>query len=112
MSKHTPGPWHWRIEDKSMAMLTDGGEPARVVLSSSPCRSCQETNDAWRWGQCMTPRESDAQLIADAPDLLDALAELVRVNEYSVDDAEERAAYHRAMVLVARHGATKPRGEP
>ena len=101
----TPGPWGWYAEDNSEIILCgDGGaDPlTKHVVSIRPCKSCQPKNakSPWEWGQCITPKEADAKLIAMAPTLLaernrlrEALEEIARMtgSYLSMRDVEEVA---------------------
>jgi hypothetical protein len=69
--RHTPGPWKWvdkyqsRIGDKTWSLVHDGNFICGVLSCDGETNSPQLCN------------ESDAHLIAAAPDLLEAL-EMVR----------------------------------
>ena len=67
MSDHTPGPWKWDGHLEQAIITADSGEE---VL--------------WGCGCCDSPRllcEADARLIAAAPELLEALENLLKVHE-------------------------------
>jgi hypothetical protein len=83
--QHTPGPWDWSIEDASMATLMGPRELRDHVMSVSPCRSCSTGEASWEWGRCTTPTLANARLIAAAPDLLEALAELSAMYAHTWD---------------------------
>jgi hypothetical protein len=62
----TQGEWRWNIEDSSMATLGVGlypgmGDP--MVMSVSPCRSCESRTAEWQWGLCGVPSKADADCI-------------------------------------------------
>lgn len=88
MSKHTPGPWQWTQHfDPTISIYKDGfGQIARLYDSSAGTG------------------KANARLIAAAPDLLDALIEIV-----SADDAHELTQKHiesaRAAIAKATGGA-------
>lgn len=74
MSKHTPGPWHWR--NGRLEAVTPAWE-ARIatILDDEGCMVFRET-----YGQgvdAKTEQEANLRLIATAPDLLQALKALV-----------------------------------
>lgn len=97
MSEHTPGPWqwYWRTED-GVANCGVFHEP-REGMAYSVCRAPQyQTKDQW---------ESDARLIAAAPDLLDALQAIV----YSA--AANQAAVNYPLIDDARAAIAKATGE-
>lgn len=88
MSKHTPGPWQWTQHfDPTISIYKDGfGQIARLYDSSAGTG------------------KANARLIAAAPDLLNALIEIV-----SADDAHELTQKHiesaRATIAKATGGA-------
>lgn len=68
----TDGKWGWVICDHSMATLcADGDDAEKHIMSVSPCESCQKhaLNESapnkpdWNFGRCVTPRDTDADLI-------------------------------------------------
>ena len=87
-AKHTPGPWQWTQHfDPTISIYKDGfGQIARLYDSSEGAG------------------KANARLIAAAPDLLDALIEIV-----SADDAHELTQKHiesaRAAIAKATGGA-------
>jgi hypothetical protein len=102
MNKHTPGPWHWVIQDRSMATLGVGQDPGigdPHVLSVSPCKSCEGISENWEWGKCLTPSESDANLIAASPDLLAACQAMI---EWDNEEKSHRLDFYARMELCQR----------
>lgn len=82
-AKFTPGPWtisRWR---RGMSILADGNSIARVYAIN----------------------EANAPLIASAPDLLDALIDLVAAHPVPSSICAERPAYEKALAAIER--ATK-----
>ena len=76
----------------------------RSVMSVSPCAACQErsTKGEWKWSRCSTPSEDDARLIAAAPDLLDACANVWSYHAGSGDpDLRDLADQCRAAIAKA-----------
>ena len=79
MSAHTPGPWYIRTHDYANVRGADGifhdGSNLPIV------------NDVW--GKTLAQADANARLIAAAPDLLAALAQLLA----EVDDMTKRAGW-------------------
>ena len=86
MSKHTPGPW---------SVLTEYGDETSVMGI--------EPNVLWGCGCCGSPNLGlkDAQLIAAAPDLLEALEELMTCKQGELCD-HYPAAYKKARAAIAK----------
>lgn len=76
MSAHTPGPWELRQSSRDYWFIDhkQGGEGYTLTKLED-------------WTS-----EADARLIAAAPDLLDALRDLVAVTEQTYDNRHELAA--------------------
>jgi hypothetical protein len=66
--KHTPGPWKWC----GRGLEQDGGERLDVIYTEVICGS-------FCYGSCvgMTVSDADKLLIAAAPDLYEALQEII-----------------------------------
>lgn len=81
-TKHTPGPWHLSAA-KDCIWHQDHG------------RICTPPNHAqvWNW-------EQNARLIAAAPDLLEALANII--NESAMSDRIESDYYAAALAAIAK----------
>ena len=93
MSKHTPGPWQidWYI------CREKGKELWRVPRSIGP--ACAD-HDHWA-GNHITVDAADAHLIAAAPELLEALQDMV----------SDHASLSDATLAFARAAITKATGE-
>lgn len=77
-SKHTPGPW--RVSGHTIVTAEDypvSSGPTIAFMAAG--RSCDDATI-----------EADAKLIADAPTMADALAEMARIATEFEQDAEER----------------------
>ena len=83
---HTPGPW-WIDDDGFVA----SGSGETYVTVADP--HCGESD--------IDTRESNARLIAAAPTLLTALAELVGALE--ADAMDDKSNVYRSMMLSANH---------
>lgn len=82
----TPGPWRWG--DRGLyAVHADGrlGSRAAVIVASIRGQQCQ-SDDVF-----VSVREADKPLIAAAPDLRDALRELVEAAGNPTPEALKRA---------------------
>ena len=93
MSKHTPGPWeiNWYI-------CREGKEELwRVPRSIGPA---YVDHNHWA-GNYITVDEADARLIAVAPELLEALKELM---EYAgiIEERSDAVATNKARAAIAK----------
>lgn len=96
MSKHTPGPWIW---DNNFNGLYGAG-PDNEVLSYAGYEGM--------WLTDSPSREANARLIASAPDLLEALSEVVEFWDSIVptDCINEMPIKARAAIAKASGSAT------
>ena len=84
MSAHTPGPWSWqqgfRVEGNAVGRQFEGidGPGDEYVLEYADCGS----HEVW------VDNPADARLIAAAPELLEALRELLAFVDGSIDDLD------------------------
>lgn len=111
MSSHTPGPWAWMdtsLWGAETAATHDGKTCTECGHSPADCGpailgiACEALcNDGEDWA----PSEADRRLIASAPDLLDALRDVVDFMTGCVEG--ETAALHNALSAIA-----KATGEP
>lgn len=95
--EHTPGPWTWEWEDKDIFALygPKGGED--FVLWVRICETCAE-----RKTRCTAPSEANARLIASAPDMLEALQEIVANAERHPSAPLREAASPAALRAIAK----------
>jgi hypothetical protein len=87
--KHTPGPWYW----------IEGGRNDMPILTSDAGRVCHFGNNrSYYPNEGDPPEEPDAQLIAAAPDLLEALQYVMVAHGEQLDEAfaMTNAAIHKA----------------
>jgi hypothetical protein len=103
MSKHTPGPWRFALNDDGKPWLLnsgyaivafgaesseDGGQICEVSVQSKPKRG-----EGWK--HSCPVRDANARLIAAAPDLLEALQYVLSAHGEQLTDAFEQA--HKAI---------------
>lgn len=90
MSKHTPGNWVAKPMDSAdwIDLVTDDPETCGGSAHSLPFASCRHFN-----------QEANARLIAAAPDLLDALKELLDQDEHGEDEIWVR---NKARAAIAK----------
>jgi len=86
-AKHTPGPWHVRTLDCSLGTIDASND-------NSVAQAFEVSVDDRRAGH--HERKANALLIAAAPELLEALQELVD-SEY-----EFAAVAHKARLVIAK----------
>ena len=103
--KWTKGPWHWEVEDGSFMGLYRPDGPLGVdsfVMWAQICTACQE-----RGNRCTAPNDANAHLIAAAPELYEALENVVKFQEWIVlRPPKPDTVYGRAVRVLA-----KARGE-
>jgi hypothetical protein len=92
-AKHTPGPWEWVGRD----LEQKGGEYKTVIGSEVSC-------GAFCYGGSvdMTVSESDARLIAAAPDLLAALRDLMGDHGGSIGVSRTDGRALAALAAIAK----------
>lgn len=90
MSKHTPGPWTYKMDKDCLNLsVTTAYAPTEIVGGCGCCDS--------PWVSC----EADARLIAAAPDLLEALEEaVVLLAIFGV--GMETKTYKRSKAAIAK----------
>jgi hypothetical protein len=89
--QHTPGPWHWK----------DGEEEDMPELVAPTGRVCWFGNDTQYYPTAgEPPSEADCRLIAAAPDLLQALRDLVDVMTGRMEG--ETVALHNALAALMK----------
>ena len=106
MSKHTPGPW--RIleeeEDKDYIRIRGTVWGGRYKVANVP--TCETTGHLTLNAQNLAEVRANAQLIAAAPELLEALEDYVKVHEFL--GRADRPHYQAAKKLIAKaKGETK-----
>ena len=111
MSKHTAGPWSVDLgsdEDGWPVVIAAG----KIVANVNP-----ESFSAGVANLIEMPADANALLIAAAPDLLEALQEMVAGDAQEIEDAkrigvpfpdEMLAAYHKARAAIARATGEQP----
>lgn len=100
-TKWTLGPWEWIAPDHSVTFLAPAAEPLNAIVTVRTCSSCDK-----RQSNCCAPSEANARLIAAAPELYEALENLVA-------DVADYEAWQRPChaVNVANAALKKARGE-
>ena len=84
--KHTALPWHWWIEDHSMATLSGQDELRDHVMSVSPCKNCIVEGES-PFGKCTMPSEADAAFIVQACNSHDDMVKaLTNLAEYAAHE--------------------------
>ena len=63
--KHTPEPWSWGFEDKSVIYIQGPGEHEDHVLWSEICPACQRSGS-----RCTAPSDANAERIIDCVNAL------------------------------------------
>lgn len=114
MTKHTPGPWLFRTAPTSAGLCH--------IVSAADWKGAFIYGDGIRKGvDDALPKAQElaanARLIAAAPDLLEALQEMVAGDAEAIEDAkrlgvpfpdEMLAAYHKARAAIARATGDQP----
>ena len=113
-TKHTPGPWLFRTAPTSAGLCH--------IVSAADWKGAFIYGDGIRKGvDDALPKAQElaanARLIAAAPDLLEALQEMVAGDAEAIEDAkrlgvpfpdEMLAAYHKARAAIARATGEQP----
>lgn len=102
MSKHTPGPWKWlhNLDGHSMTINKDSKTPIAGISGMG-----------LHVGQDVA--ESNARLIAAAPDLLEAQRDLVNLAEAAMKQANNNGAEYDidGELAAARAAIAKAEGQ-
>jgi hypothetical protein len=86
--KHTPGPWYW----------IEGGRNDMPILTSDAGRVCHFGNNrSYYPNEGDPPEEPDAQLIAAAPDLLEAVKLVIAW--YEAEDDHSKADFYQRIEM-------------
>lgn len=97
MSSHTPGPWKYVVDQR--------GDQSIQAPSSSPLRSYETLMLDTDYYPFCPENEADWRLIAAAPDLLDALQEvLLWGTNTNYEKADAAVAKARAAIAKAVDG--------
>ena len=100
--KWTPGPWHWYVEDGSFMGLSGPDGQYDHILWSEICPACQK-----RGNRCTAPNDPNAHLIAAAPELYEALRDIVSIMPAywdKIPDAIRRKAERGVVALAKARG--------
>jgi hypothetical protein len=105
-TKHTPGPWHTRLDrygDGVISTCTEDAEHRQIKTSWTTKNGTEGERDEAR---------ANAALIAAAPEMAEALRELIRVTEDRTEPQIEnlRTSYRQAF-YDARAALRKAVGE-
>ena len=108
-TKHTPGPWVVRTIDQSLATVET--QDGRYIIGNAG----QLRADDWKTGHI--ERRANARLIAAAPELLEALQEMVAGDAEAIEEAqalgvpfpeEMLATFKKARAAIARATGETP----
>ena len=89
MSKHTPGPWDQRYFDDAKV----------IVVGPKKGQGTKRTLVATLTGP---EREANGNLLVAAPDLLEALSEVIDLFEWKESGGPEEQAYDKAVAAIAK----------
>jgi len=81
-TKHTPGPWQVKLEEKIAHMLEDR---AHIIVADGGIFGDTEIT---RLGPECADRDANARLIAAAPTMKNYLSRLLSVTELNLDEME------------------------
>lgn len=110
MSKHTPGPW--RVGSNSV-----GGPTITTADKRSTIADIRTCGGVHCGGPQHPETTANARLIAAAPDLLEALREMVAGDTEAIEDAERigipfpdemLATYNKACAAIAKATGERP----
>ena len=102
MSKHTPGPWRWDTEYQGLYNM----DAPEAVLEFEPWEGMR-----LEYHKDQGRREANANLIAAAPDLLEALEALKREIILSDVDMDYIAEHFQPHIDKAAAAIAKARGQ-
>ena len=100
MSKHTPGPWQILPEevDKNYIRIRGTVWGGRYKVANVP--TCETTGHTKIDDRNVTETQANVQLIAAAPELLEALEDYVKVHEFL--GHADRPHYQAAIKAIAK----------
>jgi hypothetical protein len=95
--KYTPGPW--TLGKGTVRVRTEEDEQGRTKLIAE----CYTTNQGIRYPHDFEEREANARLISAAPDLLEALQELLKsLPTYPVPPSVKNDTIRKARLAVGK----------
>lgn len=117
-TEHTPGPWHYRpAEHDDWGIVRASNEVGRFygafICQAKDPDAKDETTLSVHRAAGTDPWEANARLIAAAPELLEALTEMViamRRYEGDVDGGADVPPKHREMMSRANTAIAKAKG--
>ena len=94
---HTPGPWKWSVGDPQIIILHTGEDYIgdANILWADRCKACAE-----RDARCGWPKKEDANLIAAAPEMYEALKNLADTPAHDTEAIAE--AWDQAYKAIAK----------
>ena len=97
--KHTPGPW----KITGYAFVSDSRSPIRAIARTEPSGE----DDPICWPEDGLERTANARLIAAAPEMFQALEELIAEHEYRDDPEHNTYREDTAGIMFARDAIKK-----
>lgn len=110
MSEHTPGPWHIYSTAHATKSSCDVSIYAETKIHKNPKYLCRVYGEGSMTMYGMERRDANARLIAAAPEMLEALEDLVTCPAFNSKVFATDKESHRAWTL-ARAVLKKARGE-
>ncbi len=92
--KHTPGHWVYHILDNQLPVVFTDDEDGITI--------CQLYDENTRMGENAENNEANAKLIAAAPELLEALKDVLNHLEWDDSESPAQKAYDKAIEAIKK----------